>query len=288
MAANENWYNAHNFYGDLAHLDAATLDDVKAFFKTFYSPNNAVLVVSGDYPTEQIKPWIEKYFGGIAAAKLPPPVDLKEPRQEKEKRAGRTDPLANRPALGIAYHMPERHTPEWYAFGLIDRALGQGADSLLYDELVRKGGLTGGVDSGINWGLGNMFDYSGPMLWIAQFFHDTSTPSDKLLAAIDTVVERVRKDGLDQATLDRARVKMRSSLYAELEEFVGFGRANLLASFALFDDDPSKINTLEAEFAKVTPALVKKTAEEYLRPANRTVYVITPGKTGADKQESAR
>jgi zinc protease len=285
MAANQNWYNAHNFYGDLAHLDAATLDDVKGFFKTFYAPNNAALVISGDFSADQAKAWIEKYFGGIPPAKLPAAVDLKEPRQEKERRTGRTDALANRPALGIAYHLPERHTPEWYAFGLIDRALAQGADSLLYDELVRKGGLTGGVDAGINWGLGNMFDYSGPMLWIAQFFHDANTPSDKLLAAIDTVVERVRKEGLDQATLDRARVKMRSDLYAEVEQFAGFGKANLLASFALFDDNPAKMNTLEAEFAKVTPALVKKTAEEYLRPGNRTVYVITPGKAGADKEK---
>jgi predicted Zn-dependent peptidase len=283
MAANQNWYNAHNFYGDLAHLDAATLDDVRGFFKTFYAPNNAVLVISGDFSADQAKQWIEKYFGAIPSAKLPAPVDLKEPRQEKEKRTGRTDALANRPALGIAYHLPERFTPEWYAFGLIDNALAQGADSMLYDELVRKGGLTGGVDAGINWGLGNQFDYSGPMLWIAQFFHDASTPSDKLLAAIDTVVERVRKEGLDQATLDRARVKMRSNLYAEVEQFAGFGKANLLASFALFDDNPAKINTLEAEFAKVTPAVVKKTAEEYLRPGNRTVYVITPGKAGAEK-----
>jgi predicted Zn-dependent peptidase len=288
MAANENWYNAHNFYGDLAHLDAATLDDVRAFFKTFYAPNNASLVVTGDFAAERTKQWIEKYFGGIPSAKLPSPVDLDEPRQEKEKRAGRTDALANRPALGIAYHVPERLTPEWYAFGLIDRALSQGTDSLLYDELVRKSGLTGNVEAGINWGLGNMFDYSGPMLWLAQFFHDTATPSEKLLAAIDGVVDRVRKEGLDQATLDRARVKMRSSLYASIESFAGFGRANLLASFALFDDDPSRINRLEGEFAKVTPALVRKTAEEYLRPGNRTVYIVKPGKTGQPEQVAGR
>ncbi len=281
MAANQNWYNAHNFYGDLAHLDAATLDDVRSFFKTFYAPNNAVLVVTGDFSADSTKAWIEKYFADIPATKLPPPVDLREPRQVEQKRTGRTDPLANRPALGIAYHMPERLTPEWYAFGLIDRALAQGSDSLLYEELVRKSGLTGSVEAGINWGLGSMFDYSGPMLWMAQFFHDTTTPSDKLLAAIDTVLERVRKEGLDQATLDRARVKMRSGLYANIEQFAGFGRANLLASFALFDDDPSRINRLEAEFAKVTPALVQKAASEYLRPGNRTIYVITPGKKGA-------
>jgi zinc protease len=288
MAANENWYNAHNFYGDLAHLDAATLEDVRTFFKTYYSPNNAALVVTGDFAVDQTKAWIEKYFGDIPTAKLPPSPDLREPRQEKEKRAGRTDPLANRPALGIAYHTPDRFTPEWFAFGLLDEALAQGQDSLLYADLVRKKGLTGAVNAGVNIGLGNMFDYSGPMLWIAQFFHDSSVPSDKLLAAVDETIERVRKEGLDQALLDRARVKMRSDFYANLEDFVGFGRANLLASFALFDDDPSRINQLEDGFAKVTPAIVQKTAEEYLRPGNRTVYVITPGKSGTPDEKEGR
>jgi predicted Zn-dependent peptidase len=277
MAANQNWYNAHNFYGDLEHLDAATVEDVGQFFKTFYSPNNAVLVVSGDFDPEQARAWIQKYFADIPKAQLPPPPDLREPRQEKEKRTGRTDKLATRPALGLAYHVPERNTPQWYAFGLIDQVLAQGADSLLYDEMVRKRAVTNRVEAGINFGLGSMFDYSGPMLWIAQFFHDTTTPSDALVEAFDATIERLRSQPIDQATLDRAQVKMRSSLYAGLEMFAGFGRANLLASFALFDDDPRRINTLEAEFAKVTPALVQETAREYLRPGNRTLYVVTPG-----------
>jgi zinc protease len=277
MAANENWYNAHNFYGDLEHLDAATVADVQQFFKTFYAPNNAVLVISGDLEAAQAKPWIEKYFAGIPAAKLPPPPDLREPRQEKEKRAGRTDKLANRPAVGIAYHVPERNTPHWYAFGLINQLLAQGADSLLYDELVRKRALTTRVEAGINFGLGNMFDYSGPMLWITQFFHDTGTPSDALVDAFDATVERLRSQPVDEAALARAQVKMRSSLYGSLESFAGFGRANLLASFALFDDDPARINGLEAEFSKVTPSVLQEAAREYLRPGNRTVYIVTPG-----------
>jgi zinc protease len=277
MAANENWYNAHNFYGDLADLDAATVADVQQFFRTFYAPNNAVLVISGDLDTAQAKAWIETYFAGIPAAKLPAPPDLREPRQEKEKRTGRTDPLANRPALGIAYHVPARNTPQWYAFGLIDQLLAQGTDSALYDEMVRKRSLTNRVEADINFGLGNMFDYSGPMLWIAQFFHDPGTPSDALVGAFDATVERLRTHPVDQATLDRAQVKMRSSLYASLESFAGFGRANLLASFALFDDDPARLNRLEAEFSTVTPAVLQETAREYLRPGNRTIYIVTPG-----------
>ena len=66
--ANTNWYNAHNFYGDLEHLDAATLGDVQQFFKTYYAPNNAVLVVSGDIDTKQTLEWVRKYFGGIPSS----------------------------------------------------------------------------------------------------------------------------------------------------------------------------------------------------------------------------
>ena len=82
--ANANWYNAHNFYGDLQHLDAATLADVQQFFKTYYAPNNAVLVVTGDIDTAQTLAWIRKYFAAIPASKLPPQPDIEEPRQEKE------------------------------------------------------------------------------------------------------------------------------------------------------------------------------------------------------------
>jgi zinc protease len=277
MAANTNWYNAHNFYGDLAHLDAATLEDVRNFFKTFYAPNNAVLVVTGDLEPAQTWSWIEKYFAQIPSVPQPAKPNLTEPRQTQERRAGRTDPLATRPALGVAYHVPPRYTPEWYAFGIIDQILGQGSDSWLYDEMVRKTGLTGDVSAGINWGLGNMYNYNGPMLWMVQYFHDTDKPADSLMAAMDRVVERLRTRPVDQATLDRARVKLRSDFYATLEGFGGFGRADLLASFALFDDDPARINRLEAEFAKVTPALVQRTAQEYLRKTNRTVYTIRPG-----------
>src|SRR5918998_1048588 len=85
MAANENWYNSHNFYGDLADLDAATLEDVRAFFRTFYAPNNAVLVVTGDFDPRQAMTWIQKYFADIPSAPQPPPPDLTEPRQTKEK-----------------------------------------------------------------------------------------------------------------------------------------------------------------------------------------------------------
>jgi predicted Zn-dependent peptidase len=277
MAANENWYNAHNFYGDLKDLDAATLTDASAFFRRYYSPNNAVLVVVGDFTPAQARAWIDKYFAPIPAVELPAPPDLAEPRQQAEKRAGRVDSLANRPALGLAWHMPPRWTPEWFAFGLIDQIMAQGRDSRLYESLVQQKGYASDVSAGINWGLGHQFNYEGPMLWIVTAYHDATVPPDSLVATVDKDIAALIERPVDQATLARARTKMRSGLYDIMEQFSGFGRLDMLASFALFDDDPGRINRLEAEFQRVTPALIRRTAREYLRRENRTVYTIVPG-----------
>jgi predicted Zn-dependent peptidase len=278
MRANTNWYNAHNFYGEFKDLDAANLDDAAAFFRTYYAPNNAALVVTGDFDPGATRTWIVKYFSSIRSAPQPPKPDLTEPRQTKEKRFSRTDSLATRPAIGLAYHVPDRYTPEWYAFGLLDQILGQGRDSRFYDELVRKRGLTGDVSTGINWGLGSMYDYNGPMLWLVSAFHDSDKSPDSLMAAFDAAIEPLRTRLVSRDELSRALVKLRSSFYSEIESFSGFGRANLLASFALFDDDPGRINRLESEFAKVTPELLMATARVYLAPRNRTVLTIVPGK----------
>jgi predicted Zn-dependent peptidase len=119
-----------------------------------------------------------------------------------------------------------------------------------------------------------MFNYNGPMLWIASMIHDPKTTPDQIMSAFDSVVDQVRTKPIAQADLDRAIVKWRSGFYDNLTQLSGFGRADLLASFALFDDNPSRINTLESQFRKVTPELLQKTAQEYLRAGNRTVLEV--------------
>jgi predicted Zn-dependent peptidase len=170
--------------------------------------------------------------------------------------------------------------------GLLDQMLVQGDDSLLYQELVKKHGFTGEVSGAINE-LGNMFDYDGPMLWTASLFHDATVQPEQILSAVDTVIESLQSKPVDQSLVDRSITKMRSNLYDTLTQFGGFGRADLMACYALFDDDPSKIDSLESEFRKVTPQLVERTAREYLRKTNRTVLLIDPGAASPDDAHDA-
>ncbi len=153
----------------------------------------------------------------------------------------------------------------------------QGEASRLHRDLVQRRGYTDSVSGGINL-LGNMFNYSGPMLWSASLIHDSSTTQDQILTAIDENIERIRTEPVTQDELDRARRTIRSQLYDLVGSSTRIGLVDLLACFALFDDDPTRINDIEAEFARVTPELVLKTAQEYLRRDNRTVLVLEPGK----------
>ena len=274
QAANENWYNAHNFYGELSDLEAATLEDVADFFDTFYAPNNAVVVVVGDVDADEVRGWVAEYFGGIERADVPPIPDLREPPQTEAKRTSKVDSLATRPALAFAYHMPPRNTDAYFAMGLIQQILLEGDDSRLHQALVSEAGVTSGVSGGINWPLGNMYNYNGPMLFSSWLIHDDETSPDSILAIIDREVESLRETGVEPDVLARAKVKLRSDFYDTLAGTFGFGRADLLASFALFDDDPARINTLVERFERVTPGLIRRTAQEWLRPDNRTVITL--------------
>lgn len=275
--ANENWHNAHNFYGDLEDLDAATLEDVQAFFDDFYAPNNAVLVVAGDIDTDETLGWVQQYFGDIPASEDLSFPDIAEPPQEAEKRLTKTDPLAPQPAIAWGYHVPERGTPEWHAMVLLQTLLVDGEDSRLHQKLVQERGYGGGVNGGINWPLGTAFNYDGPMLLTMFMIHGGEHEPDAITADLDAVIAQFQEEPVTKAELARAKTKLRSGLYDTLGDGNRIGLVDALATYALFDDEPSKVNTLLDGFDDVTPELIQETAKQYLRPTNRSVIELVPG-----------
>jgi predicted Zn-dependent peptidase len=277
QAANSNWFNAHNFYGEFADIDAATLADVRSFYDTYYVPANAVLVVAGDFEAAATRAAIERYFGPLPAHPEPKRPDVGEPPQTAERTVERVDAGAPRPAIAFGYHVPPRNTPEWYAFGLIDQILLQGEDSRLWQRLVKERGYSDLVDGGINL-VGNMFDYEGPMLWSAYLIHDPASDAAAITRDVDAVIARLQREPVPRAELERALTKIRSALYDVAGSSHRFGLVDLLASFTLFDDDPARINRIEAEFRKVTPALLQRTARRYLTPADRTRLLLDAGR----------
>ena len=157
--------------------------------------------------------------------------------------------------------------------GLIDQILLQGDDSLLHQSLVAENAVTSGVWGGVN-ALGNMFNYNGPILWSAAMIHEPNHSSQDITALIDEKITQLQNQPVTPELLNRARVKLRSELYDTIEGNSGVGKVDLLACFALFDNDPARINEIEAEFAKVTPELIQKTAQAFLVKENRTVFSL--------------
>jgi predicted Zn-dependent peptidase len=120
-----------------------------------------------------------------------------------------------------------------------------------------------------------MFNYNGPMLWMANLVYDSTISADSVIAQFDKAAGELQK-GVSNEELQLAKIKMRSSFYDIIGGNFGIGKVDLLACFALFDDDPGRINSLESSFQKVTPELIRETSREYLQPSNRTILVIDP------------
>jgi zinc protease len=282
--ANTNWYNSHNFYGDLKEIDAATLDDVKKFFDTYYVPNNAVLVVVGDAKPDEVMKLAEKHFGGIASRPLPTPPDITEPPQDREKRSTQEDKLAKTPAIAFGYHLPPRLSRDFFALSLLDPLLVGDESARLYQTLVKDKQIASAVSGGFNYGLGNNFDYKGPMLYTFRVDYRPDLKGADVLNAVDDVIGAVQQKGISEEELRQAKVNFRSSFFDILEGGIipGFGRADLLAAFTLYDDDPNRINTILRELDKVTTADVQQAAKKYLVTSNRTSIDRRPA-TGATK-----
>jgi predicted Zn-dependent peptidase len=276
--ANTNWYNAHNFYGDLHDLEAATLDDVKKFFDTYYAPNNAVLVVTGDATVDEVMRLAEKHFGSIPQRPLPPRPDISEPPQTAEKTFVEKDKLARTPAVAFGYHLPERMTKDFFALSLLDPLLVSDESAKLYQALVKENQVASAVQGGFNYGLGNNFDYNGPMLYTFRVDYRPDLKGADVLKIVDKVISAVQEHGITEEELQQAKVNFRSSFLENLEGGIipGFGRADLLAALALYDDNPNRINTILADLDNVTAAEVRDAARKYLVPANRTVIDRVP------------
>ncbi|MBD0327013.1 MAG: insulinase family protein, partial [Pyrinomonadaceae bacterium] len=275
--ANQNYYNAHNGYGDLKDIKAATIEDVRSFFKTYYAPNNAVLSVVGDVDVNEVKRMIEKHFASLPAQPQPTKPDITEPPQTKEKRVTQTDKLAKIPALAIGYHAPEQNSPDYAPMVLLSLILQGDDSSRFYQRLIKEKGLSLDLIGAVNL-FGNEFDYYGPMLITTRTTYKPGHTGDEIIREIDSVLADIKQNGVTEKELRDAKVRYRSNYYNQLEST--FNKAHLLSSLALFRDNPGHINKILEPYEAVTIEQIKTAAKKYLVPENRTVVDRVPEQKG--------
>ena len=281
-----NWANSHNFYGDFADLDAASLADVQSFFKTYYVPNNAVLLILGDVQPGEGIALAKKYFSDIPAGPPPPFADPTEPEQKEERRGEVEEKFGTLPAMAIGYPIPARRTRDWCAMTLLDMALHGGRAGRLHRELVLEKQIAVEADGGID----DIFGYNGPSQMVTRILHKPEFSSEATLAAFDAVIREVQENGISEDELQQLKVKWRSDYYSTLEGGRGgymprYGLMHLLACFTLFDGEPQLVNTILEGFLAVTREEVLAAAKKYLRNDQRSIVFRTPVKPAA--QEAA-
>jgi len=271
-----NWPNAHNFYGDFADLDAATLADVRQFFHTYYAPNNAVLLMLGDFDPKEAFALAKQYFEHIPTAPAPPRADVSEPPQQEERTGEVPEKFGPLAAIAIGYTMPQRDSKDWYAAAILDRVLHGGRAGRVHRRLVLERQIAVDADGGAD-----LLEANGPTQMVTRIFPKPEVDTKAAIAAFDEVIGELTAQGVTEDELAAVKVKTRSDFYSMLEGGMGsymprFGLMHYLACFTLFDGDPDRVNSVLDSLLAVTPSDVQSLAQKILVRPNRAVVIRRP------------
>jgi len=250
--------------GSMADLDAATLDDVHAWFKQYYGPNNAVLVIAGDVDTAMVKKQVEHYFGSIAPGPAPQQIDSWIAKRSEERRATLQDRVPNARVYLVWNTPPARDTVSNQLDLLADLLAGD-ADGFLTKKLVQQKKLATHI-SALNYGR----EIAG-QFWISADAApgiDLSVLEQQLRAALREFLER----DPSAADLARAKINYRASFLRQLEKVGGFsGKTDVLASGAVFANDASYYRRALRDVETTSGAQLRSVARQWL---DSGVYVL--------------
>ncbi len=271
-----NWQSSHSIIGSFEDLDAATVADVRRFFKTHYAPNNAVLVVTGDVRAEEMRRLAETYFGDIPPEPRPPAPDLSEPPQTEPRNDLWRDPLAQVPAVIVGYPGPPRRSSDYYALIMLDIVLTAGESSRFHQRLVKGRRSVIQYEANLGWPFAGPADYKDPGLYGAFLLHKPEFGGGQIVAQVEEEIRAIAREGVPRRELGRARAFLRSSRVRQLQS--SRNRAAALGQYELLDGHPDYLNSEIEVFLAVTPEEVRQAARRWLAPERRTVLEIVPDK----------
>lgn len=269
--------NSHSTIGSMEDLDAATIDDVKEFFRIYYAPNNAVLTVVGDFDSNEARELVEKYFSNIPAQPKPPSVDVSEPEAVSVLEETFHDPLAPAPAFVLGWKVPERRTPEFYALSLAGTLLFEGDSSRLYQKLVKGDESVVSIEGGVD-------ERRGPSALYIFALPKPGEDVNKIRDQIFDEITRISTDGPSEAEMEKLRNSLCNDAVRGRQSTMY--RAQRLAEFALYDSDPRLIDSELDQYLSVTAEDIKRAVASYLDVPNRVVLDIVPAAV-AEEAEAA-
>lgn len=263
----KNFANSHSTIGSMDHLDDATVEDVQEFFRIYYAPNNAVIVLSGAFDPQTARGLIETYFGDIPSQALAPALDVTEPVEVAATYKEWEDKLAPFPAFLIGWKIPPRRSPEFYALYLAGKVLYDGESSRLYQKLVK------GDESVIQ-----LFGFTDERRGPSSIFVGAIPKPEKDLSKIrETIMQEINDLAVHGPTTEEMEkienqlindsVRMRQS---------SMSRAQQIAEFALYDGDPTLVNTELDTLLTIKADQIRNAVGKYLNTDNRALLDVVP------------
>ena len=241
-----------------------TKEDLEEYFRTYYAPNNAVVVISGNVKLDEVKRLAQKYLEPIPGQKEPKKVHLVEPPQIGERRV-LVQKEVTTPYILIGYHTPDTKHKDFYALDILNSVLSSGNTSRLYSALVDKKQLATQIFSDFS----ESFD---PNLFQLYSVAATGVKEADLENAIYVEIEKLKKDGITAQELQKVKNQKLMQFYSQIETING--KSNNLGTYELFFGDYKKMFNAPAEYEKVTAEDVKRVANEYFKKSNRTVGIL--------------
>lgn len=257
----------HVTIGSMEDLNKATLADVGDFFKTYYVPGNATLVIAGDVASDKVIALVEKYFGSIpkGSGEIPRSSTV-EPDQTRERRVERTKAVPL-PAYVAGYRVPADGHPDSYALTMLSSILSEGRSSRIYRSLVYEQQLAIEANAGGNFS-------EDPNLFFVFLIMSQGRTAKSGEDAIDREIERLVNSPVTDSELAKARTAVRSQY--TFSRLTVQDKAAALGHAAVLHKDTRTVNTEFDLFMAVSKEDIQRVARKYLRPENRTVLTVTP------------
>lgn len=270
--------NAHSTIGSMEDLDAATIEDIQEFFRIYYAPNNAVLTIVGDFDRTEARAIVERYFATIPSQPLPPDVDVSEPSEVAARSEVYRDPFAQLPALMMSWKIPPRRTPDFYALALASDLLFEGESSRLYQKLVKEEESVVGIQGGVD-------DRRGPS---SLYLFAIPKPEHEMSALRESITrefEKLAQEGPTAAEMEKLRNNLLNDVVRSRQSTLF--RAQRLAEFALYDDDPTLYNTELDNYLRITADEIKRAVANYISKHNNAAIEVVPAPKTEDEEGEA-
>ena len=262
---------AHSVIGSMTDLNAAGTGDVKAFFDLYYAPNNATLVVAGDFEPAQAKGMISEAFGSIPRGAEAPAVTCDARFSPGRVRKPWPDAKATLPGAFLAYRVPQYSDADYPAVVLLASILGQGESSRLNKTVVREKRLAQAAFTFLNPSAPRR----GPGVFLAGTIANQGVSAEALETAVSAQIDSIAKHGVSAAELDKAKNGYLATKIQQQQ--ISYFLAEAIQEATMFLGDPNGVNTEPARYLAVTVADVRRVAARYFVPENSLVLLVTPG-----------